>query len=359
MHCFGAGLLVALAACGSDSETTATPIMATETTATETTVDPQHQQWIVYEGPIPGAVGNNLVRPDGGALHAATPSVPLPKDGWQVHPDWSPDGQRLVFAADDADDEGKSRDLIGRDIWISDFEGSNPERVFNCIYPCVEADDPAWSPDGKSVAFVAFDDDNGNAVNVRLALLDVATKKVSTVFVAQGSDAIDWPRWSPDGTHLVVELQHWSNSGSTGEMTASAIAVVDLTAADPAPMAITDWDSWATYPDWNPKDDLIVFSTRQWSELETGPSNLYTIRPDGSEQTALTSFAKGETRAVQPTWTPDGTKIIFTAVEGEGFGNPTMAMIDRDGSDETSATPFPMFGTHPRLRPDPKTEEQK
>jgi Tol biopolymer transport system component len=77
------------------------------------------------------------------------------------------------------------------------------------------------------------------------------------------------------------------------------------------------------------------------------------VRPDGTQLTPLTSFKNGETRAVQPSWTPDGQRIIFTAVEGRGFGKPTMAIIERDGTGMRSATSWgPMFGTHPRLRPE-------
>jgi Tol biopolymer transport system component len=86
--------------------------------------------------------------------------------------------------------------------------------------------------------------------------------------------------------------------------------------------------------------------------LDNGPSNLFTARPDGSDITQLTEFGAGETRAVLPTWTPDGARIIFTAVEGSRFGDPTMAIIQRDGSGLQSATSSgPMFGIAPRLRP--------
>ena len=59
-------------------------------------------------------------------------------------------------------------------------------------------------------------------------------------------------------------------------------AVVNLDDATPTWNQLTDWTMWATYPDWHPTQDLIVFSTRPWDDLDTGPSNLYTIRPDGT-----------------------------------------------------------------------------
>jgi Tol biopolymer transport system component len=128
--------------------------------------------------------------------------------------------------------------------------------------------------------------------------------------------------------------------------------VVDLRRPEATPKLLTDFTMWATYPDWHPREDLIVFSTRPWGDLATGPSNLYTIRPDGTAMKQLTRYSEGQTRAVQPTWTPDGKSIIYTAVEGTGFGTPTMAIMGRDGSNVRSATSSgPIFGTHPRLRP--------
>ena len=110
----------------------------------------------------------------------------------------------------------------------------------------------------------------------------------------------------------------------------------------------------ATYPDWSWTSNRIVFSTRPWSDLPAGPSNLYTIAPDGSHLRAVTRYAAGATRATQPSWTPDGDRIIFTAVTGSGFGAPAMATIRPDGSGLTAATTnAPMFGTHPRLQPVP------
>jgi Tol biopolymer transport system component len=312
------------------------------------------EAWIVYTAPFyerDRNVGNRLVRPDGSDDHWATPQVPLPKDGWQVHPDWSPDGSLLAFIADDAADGDKPPELWTRDLWITEPDGTDAERLLDCALPCVTLDWPAWSRDGTKLAFTAHDETGGGA-SFRLDVMDMTTRAVTTVAIASGPTAFAGPRWSPDGRRVVLEVQRYTDLGPRGSLSGTAIAILDLKDPTPTPTVITDWALWATYPDWHPTEDLIVFSTRPWSALEDGPSNLHTVRPDGSELTALTEFTNGQTRATQPTWTPEGTEIIFTAVEGTGFGEPTMAIVHRDGTALTSATSSgPMFGTHPRLRP--------
>jgi Tol biopolymer transport system component len=311
--------------------------------------------WIVYEGPIPvppaGRAGNRAVRPDGSGDHWVTPGVPLPPgqgDAWQVHPDWSPDGQRLAFAAADARQHGSDFTM---DLWVSDANGGHLVRVLDCQSPCIEANFPAWSPDGRSLAFSTFDLKGQDTVNIRIEVLDLATNQIRTITRASGTDNVTEPRWSPDGRTLVFEVQHWSNASPTGKLTGTAIATVPVTDHVATSTVITPWSLSATYPDWHPTQDLIVFYTRVWPTLD-GPSNLYTAKPDGSQLTQVTRFIKGEPRATQPTFTPDGSRIIFTAVAGKDFGIPTMEEISLDGSGITSATASgPLYGTHPRLRP--------
>ena len=306
------------------------------------------ESWIVYEGPIDDAAGIRLVRPDGSDDHWAMPDVPRGPGDWQLHPDWSPDGQRIAFSVD-------SNANGTRDLWIADADGTDATRIVDCADPCLVADDPSWSPDGNMIAYKTWAAVDGLNPPVQLMLYDVASGRVRQLAVTEGVDYFDWPRWSPDGKRIVVELLQYRDRKVTTEVTIGCtIAIVDVSADGSVARRIPDLPAWATYPDWSPDGKRIVFSTRPWDGLPDGPSNLYTVRPDGTDLQQITHFKAGETRAVQPSWSPDGSVIVFTAVEGTGFGHPTMATIRPDGTGMTSATTdAPLFGTHPRVRPMP------
>ena len=64
--------------------------------------------------------------------------------GNQTNPDWSPDGQRFVFAMNDGE-----RD----DLWVADADGSDARMLLDCRGSCRWLDDPDWSPDGKQIVY--------------------------------------------------------------------------------------------------------------------------------------------------------------------------------------------------------------
>ncbi len=287
-------------------------------------------------------------------------------DAWfpgAVHPAWSSDGSQIAFASGTEGLPPAAR-LPRPVIWFADADGTDAKAIVPCDGLCQLVDMPAWAPDGTQVAFLAEYGEGGPSGytdRTAIEILDLVTGERRTVLESrpQGTNSPDfpyWPRWSPDGGSVVITINRADDAQAN--VTASAIAVIDADGqASQAPLVLTGWDMFAAYPDWHPRDDLIIFSTYDLGNFQGTPeaSNLYTIRPDGSELAQLTAHGPGETRAAQPTWTPDGERIIFTQVGKEAINGWDMpreaAFIDRDGSGR-----HVLVGggaTHPRLRPTP------
>ena len=180
--------------------------------------------------------------------------------------------------------------------------------------------------------------------------LDIASGTVSDVLVREDGMTVVQPRLSPDGSQVAYTRWDEIDDPPTG----SAIFVSDLAGGEER--QLTEWDLWAAYPDWGP-DGTIVFTTYDLGAFQEGtePANLYTIAPDGSDFRQLTTFGANDTRATQPRWTPDGTGITFTRVDGPGMGTRRMAWIGSDGQGMRFLTPGPgAQGAHPELRPVPE-----
>jgi len=110
-----------------------------------------------------------------------------------LHPAWSPDGRSIAFAA-------SSGGLT--DLYIYDLQTDSLRQLTNDAYADLE---PAWSPDGKTIVFVTDRfSTNLNTLtpgNYRLASLDVATDSITPVPSFPDAKNID-PQWSPDGRSI-------------------------------------------------------------------------------------------------------------------------------------------------------------
>ena len=283
------------------------------------------------------------MRPDGSDAHEIATELP----GDAFHPDWSPDGKQI--ALDLGTDEHA--------IWIVDADGTNAaaivQRSTDCAISCGDVALPAWSPDGSKIAFVRFQLGASGLEAAVIEVQDIASGDRRVLYTAPSKTALNYPRWSSDGQSIVFEMTRYPDTQiNPGTATGSAIAVIDVTGEGAKPVVLTDWSMYATYPDWRPGSDEILFSTYDLGEFPATdePSNLYIIKPDGSGQVALTSFGKAEQRATQPTWTPDGSRIIFTLVGQQAdFDNPRhAAFLEANGS---NVIDIGVVATHPRLRP--------
>jgi tricorn protease-like protein len=365
------GILLATNACASSSSSTpagstARPATASSTPTPTPAATPfaikDGEPWIAYEwvydlnGVGVNEPGLQLVRPDGSGHHLLLLTSPA------GHPDWSPDGKRIAVATES-------------EIWTLNADGTDAKQLIACSgAPCMYVGAPAWSPDGKQIALqrVLSAPAPGNEVD-QIEVMDLATGAMHVVALppVAGSQMAEFinPRWSPDGTQIVFTVMRYPTPPTDENILGSSIAVVkaDGSEAD-TPRILTDPALFGSYPDWSPDGQRIVFNTYPIGSFQdtTKATNLYTIRPDGTGLTQVTHFGENDTRATQPTWTPDGNRIIFMYI----VRNPTnpggerlIAFIDADGSNLTLIptpdivgdpyVPDARYGTHARLRPTP------
>jgi hypothetical protein len=99
-------------------------------------------------------------------------------------PDWSPEGDRIVYRG--CDERG---DNCG--LYIMDENGANPTRL------TTDASDnaPAWSPDGRRVAFMSARDGNWEVY-----VVDLANPKPRRLTTNPANDGL--PAWSPNGQRI-------------------------------------------------------------------------------------------------------------------------------------------------------------
>ena len=140
--------------------------------------------------------GRYLVRADGTGQTKLPRNLPLAGA-------WSPDGQRIAFAVVPRSPRWKPTDpRLG--LWVINADGSNPRRVArNAAWS-----DPAWSPDGRRIAFRRFDGQfdgqMGSAGNSDLYVVNADGSGLRRLTrhaanVRPRAHLVRWFAWSPDG----------------------------------------------------------------------------------------------------------------------------------------------------------------
>jgi Tol biopolymer transport system component len=158
---------------------------------------------------------------------------------WITHPSISPDGQVAAVITDGPKEPG-FYDNVLRFINIGTGSFMNTPLLHE-VSPFGHSD-PAFSPDGKQVAYV-METRYGNEGDPSLWLYDVASK--TSAYLATGYRN---PSWSPDGKYIAV-----TKSGAWKP----DIAIIDASTGKQVGQITSDGQSWA--PVWSQAGDALIY----------------------------------------------------------------------------------------------------
>ena len=255
-----------------------------------------------------GRIAIFTIRPDGTDVRRIT----YPARGIETaHPDWSPDGgliayMRATFPWDDA---------VPRHLFVVRADGSHRTDLTEgaCAPPrCFGEEDPAWSPDGRRIAF--FRTTRHGASIFVMSRAGTERRQVTSPPARRFADKA--PSWSPAGDELV-----FVRSDDARERSSLFVVALDGT----APRRITPWGEGLSPPEWSPDGHWIVFSRPDEAEM----GQVLLVHPDGSGLHAITGRRDGDW--VWPAFSPDGRMIVAVRIPGEHSENDVYVMR-RDGT---------------------------
>jgi len=186
---------------------------------------------------------------------------------------------------------------------------------------------PAWSPDGKKIAFTSNRD---GALNIYVMDADGGNVKRLT----KDMDGSRIPSWTRDGKTIVF-CRNTENGSAIFAMDADGKNVRQVSKED-------GWD-----PACSPDGKKILFTSFRKGD----GFRLYVMDMDGSNTKELTTDAN-QKGYVYPAWSPDGKKIAWTDSSGPGLD---IFVADADGKNAKQLTSLAGLTTYAAWSPDSKT----
>lgn len=197
-----------------------------------------------------------------------------------VAPDWSPDGQWLAFVSI----LGGQGVPAGSSISLVRADGKDLQPLLELSGTAL-LQAPAWSPDGRRIAFSV-----GYAHGGELYEVEVATRQVRRLLAHPGMDDLD-PAWSPDGRYVAFASGFYHGAARRAR---HAIWLLDTVTGSAGTIA-THPEYDLQNPAWSPDGREIVY----FAEVKAPPNGrweLYVVPAFGGAAARLL------TTGVEPDW---------------------------------------------------------
>jgi Tol biopolymer transport system component/DNA-binding winged helix-turn-helix (wHTH) protein len=246
----------------------------------------------------------------GGPLAAG--AAPLTTyQGWEGHPTLSPDGSQVAFSANHA-----SQDNV--DVYLKLVGPGEPHRL--TTDPAADLS-PAWSPDGRWIAFLRLLDAEGRCAIYLIPALGGDERRLSEVDLTPFRSAPGTPlAWTPDGNWLAV----------AGRFASDAPSEVWLIAPDTGERRRLTTAGRGQIGDFGVafSPDGRFLAVLRYATRSVGDVYLLPLGPDYAPRGGVVRLSHENRLVGGPAWNSQGNRIFYSS--GGALGYRTLRMLTID-----------------------------